>query len=454
MSCRLCRPKRCDDVTEMRMREDQRVYEQWMGGYSGGVCSDEKSWRCVCVCVYLYFSFQNDGEDEANAQCLEMSLSFFSFSFVFVSHDEVHMHAARMGKQRCYSKVPNQEGKGKARHIERRRRREMEAAAIRRVGFVGLGNMGLRMAKNLIAKRFQLSVHDVRGDLMKELEEKGARIVASPIELVQRTNDGGVDAVVTMLPSNEVVEEVYLDQERGLLASPRDGTATSSTSATHTLPSIMVDASTVAPRVSRSVADAASKRGVHVLDAPVSGGVVGAEAGTLTFMVGGDAAAFKRAEPLMMAMGRRSVHCGGAGSGQAVKLCNNLALAVQMASIAESMNLGQALGIDPLVLAEVMNTSSARCWSSDTYNPVPGVMRDVPAERGYEGGFSAALMVKDIRLALESAVGTSEPQPTPMGEAALELYARMVDAGVHTKDFGGIYEHVYGGGKACAPSKT
>ena len=235
-----------------------------------------------------------------------------------------------------------------------------------RVGFVGLGNMGLRMAANLLKHGHQVVVNDVRGDVMTALEAQGASVVSSPGELSEMlvagrrgsTGAGALDVVMTMLPSSASVEEVYCGSE-GLLTRLPNGSASSGTGPGM----LMIDASTISPGVSKAVASEGKQRGVHVLDAPVSGGVVGAAAGTLTFMVGGERASYDRAESLLAAMGKKSVYCGEAGSGQAVKLCNNLALAIQMASIAESMALGQSLGLDLKVLSDVMNMSSARCWS-------------------------------------------------------------------------------------------
>ena len=257
--------------------------------------------------------------------------------------------------------------------------------ALMRVGFVGLGNMGLRMAANLLKHGHQVVVNDVRGDVMTALEAQGASVARSPGELSGMlaagrrgaAGAGALDVVMTMLPSSASVEEVYCGSE-GLLTHLPAGAGPAGAPEM-----LMIDASTISPAVSTAVAAEGLRRGVRVLDAPVSGGVVGAAAGTLTFMVGGERTSYLRAEPLLAVMGKKSVHCGEAGSGQAVKLCNNLALAIQMASIAESMALGQKLGLDLKVLSDVMNMSSARCWSRCA--PEAGGTRSVAAS-GRDGG--------------------------------------------------------------------
>ena len=175
-----------------------------------------------------------------------------------------------------------------------------------------------------------------------------------------------------------------------------------------------------------------------MVDAPVSGGVGGAEAGTLTFMVGGSAAAFARVQPLLAKMGKNIVHCGDAGTGQVAKVCNNVVLGMSMAAVAEGMSLGVKLGMDPVKLAGIINTSSGRCWSSDTYNPCPGVMATAPASRGYTGGFGTALMHKDMGLATDAARAAG--QYMPLAELTQQLYAQVMAEGNSGKDFSYIYE--------------
>lgn len=179
-----------------------------------------------------------------------------------------------------------------------------------------------------------------------------------------------------------------------------------------------------------------------MVDAPVSGGVGGAEAGTLTFMVGGSKDDFEAAKPALTNMGKNIVHVGGSGTGQIAKLCNNLVLGISMTAVSEAMNLGVRLGADPKTLAGIVNTSSGRCWSSDTYNPVPGVMPNVPASRGYTGGFGAALMAKDLGLALDAAKSAGASLPT--GSAAFAIYQLMLNQGMGNKDFSAMYAFLQG----------
>jgi 3-hydroxyisobutyrate dehydrogenase len=246
---------------------------------------------------------------------------------------------------------------------------------------------------------------------------KSARLAAASGELV-----------ITMLPSSPHVKAVYLGDD-GVLAGAARGTT-------------LIDSSTIDPHTAREVAVRAAERGNPMADAPVSGGTGGAEAGTLTFMVGSSAAVFERIAPLLRAMGKNIVHCGEAGTGQVAKICNNLLLGITMIGVSEAMNLGSALGIDPKVLAGIINTSSGRCWSSDTYNPYPGVMENVPAARGYTGGFGADLMLKDLGLATDAA--KLSKQSVVLGAAAQQLYQLFSAQGQGSQDFSAIinlYKH-------------
>src|SRR5207248_988752 len=225
---------------------------------------------------------------------------------------------------------------------------------------------------------------DAVAELVRKLSERGAAPAASNADCVR-----GVDVVVTMLPSSPHVRAVYLGDE-GVIANAIPGTP-------------LIDCSTIDPITAREVAAAARDRGCPMIDAPVSGGVAGAEAATLTFMVGGDAQAFEDAKALLQCMGKNVVHCGAAGNGQVAKICNNMMLAVEMIATSEGMTLAARLGMDPRIFASIVNTSSGRCWSSDTYNPYPGVLDDVPAARGYSGGFAADLMLKDLTLVTDAA---------------------------------------------------
>lgn len=203
---------------------------------------------------------------------------------------------------------------------------------------------------------------------------------------------------------------------------------------------LLIDSSTIDPGVSRRLCAQAKQLGFGhgLVDAPVSGGVGGAQAGTLTFMVGSSAATLQQVNPYLAAMGKNIVHCGESGNGLVAKICNNLILGISMAGVSEAMNLGIKLGIDPQVLASVVNTSSGRCWSSDTYNPVPGVMPNVPASRGYTGGFGVDLMAKDLSLATSAAHGSK--QPLPLGSLTLALYDMISSKGYSSKDFASIYD--------------
>jgi len=232
----------------------------------------------------------------------------------------------------------------------------------------------------------------------------------------------GVDCVITMLPSSPHVKSVY-GERNGLIASVAPGT-------------LLIDSSTIDPHTARDVSMDARARGCPMVDAPVSGGVAGAEAATLTFMVGGEAKHFESAKPVLQAMGKNIVHCGGPGNGQVAKICNNLMLAIEMIATSEGMTLAAKLGMDPKVFAGIVNTSSGRCWSSDTYNPFPGVLENVPASRGYTGGFGADLMLKDLSLVTDAA--RAARQPVVLGAIAQQLYQKHSVDGHGDKDFSSI----------------
>ena len=225
-----------------------------------------------------------------------------------------------------------------------------------------------------------------------------------------------------MLPSSPHVKTVYLGND-GVLAGVAPGVT-------------LIDSSTIDPHTAREVAVLAAQHGNPMADAPVSGGTGGAEAGTLTFMVGGDAGVFENIAPVLRHMGKNIVHCGESGTGQVAKICNNLLLGISMIGVSEAMNLGVALGIDAKVLAGIINTSSGRCWSSDTYNPYPGVMENVPAARGYTGGFGADLMLKDLGLAVDAA--KLSKQPAMLGALAQQLYQMFSAQGAGGQDFSAI----------------
>lgn len=286
------------------------------------------------------------------------------------------------------------------------------------IGFLGLGHMGAPMARNLLKAGHRLTVFDPLPASVAALVEAGAQAADSAAAVAR----SGIEAIVTMLPAAAHVKAVYLGDD-GLLAHVRPGV-------------LLIDSSTIDPHSAREVATAAVRRGNPMLDAPVSGGTGGAAAGTLTFMVGGEDADFDRAQPLLACMGRNIVHCGGHGNGQAAKVANNMLLGISMIGVAEAMSLGVALGVDPQVLAGIINTSSGRCWSSDTYNPYPGVMDNVPAARGYAGGFGTDLMLKDLGLASEAA--RQARQPVILGALAQQIYQAFSAQGNGQLDFSAI----------------
>ncbi len=286
-----------------------------------------------------------------------------------------------------------------------------------KIAFIGLGNMGAPMARNLIKAGHALNLFDLNQTVLKELAELGGRISDSPRDAAQ-----GAELVITMLPAAAHVRSVWLNED-SVLAGIGNGVPA-------------VDCSTIDPQTARDVAAAAAKQGVVMADAPVSGGTGGAQAGTLTFMVGATPELFATLQPVLAQMGRNIVHCGDVGTGQIAKICNNLLLGISMVGVSEAMALGDALGIDTQVLAGIINSSTGRCWSSDTYNPWPGVIETAPSSRGYTGGFGADLMLKDLGLATEAA--RQAKQPVILGAVAQQLYQSMSQRGEGGKDFSAI----------------
>ena len=285
------------------------------------------------------------------------------------------------------------------------------------IAFIGLGHMGLPMARNLLKAGFALRVFDLLQNAIDSLAAEGATPAASAAEAV-----AGAGVVVSMLPASRHVEGLYLG-ESGLMAQIAPG-------------SLVLECSTIAPESARKVHAAASARGIAMLDAPVSGGTAGAAAGTLTFMVGGDAAVLERARPVLSAMGKNLFHAGPDGAGQVAKVCNNQLLAVQMIGTAEALALGVANGLDAATLAEIMRQSSGGNWALEKYNPWPGVMENAPASKGYSGGFMSQLMAKDLGLAQEAAQLTASS--TPMGALALQLYRLLLKQGHGELDFSAV----------------
>lgn len=229
-----------------------------------------------------------------------------------------------------------------------------------------------------------------------------------------------------MLPSSPHVQEVYLGSD-GILSTIKGG-------------SLLIDSSTIDPAVSIEVSKKASDKAAVFMDAPVSGGVMAAKSGSLTFMVGGEESEFNAAKELLLHMGKNVIRCGIVGTGQTAKICNNMLLAISMIGVSEALNLGNRLGLDPKTLSSIMNISTGRCWSSDTYNPVPGVIDGVPSSNDYNGGFGSALMCKDLGLAQTAAMNTQSS--TPLGSQALQMYRTMSMKGYGMKDFSSVYKFI------------
>jgi 3-hydroxyisobutyrate dehydrogenase len=286
------------------------------------------------------------------------------------------------------------------------------------IGFIGLGNMGAPMAANLVGAGHQVTGFDLVPGAMETLATKGGHAAASAAEAV-----AAGDIVITMLPAGPQVCSVYLDGG-GVLANARRG-------------ALLIDCSTIDVETARAVAAAAKRAGFDMLDAPVSGGVSGAEAASLTFMVGGEAEIFARAEPVLAAMGRTIVHAGPAGNGQAAKICNNMILGVSMVAVCEAFSLAERLGLEAQTLFDISSKSSGQCWALTSYCPVPGPVPASPANRGYAPGFTAAMMLKDLRLAQQAAGATAAA--TPLGAAAASLFQLFVNRGAGSLDFSGIY---------------
>jgi 3-hydroxyisobutyrate dehydrogenase len=292
-----------------------------------------------------------------------------------------------------------------------------------RIGFIGLGNMGLPMAQNLIKAGHQVEGVDVDPTAVEKLKASGGVSVETAKIAAARA-----DVVITMLPSGKEVREVYLGAG-GIIEDANAGT-------------LLIDCSTIDVETARSVAAEAGKKGLMMLDAPVSGGVTGAAAGTLTFMVGGSGQAFTRAESILQKMGKTIVHAGGSGTGQAAKICNNMILGISMIAVAEAFVLAEQLGLDHQKLFDISSKSSGQCWSLTSYCPVPGPVPTSPANRDYQAGFTAAMMLKDLNLSQAAAKATGAR--TELGAAAARIYTQYVDGGEAGRDFSGIVRFIRG----------
>ena len=286
-----------------------------------------------------------------------------------------------------------------------------------KITFIGLGNMGGPMAGNLVKAGHEVTVFDLSKDAVAALLSEGAKTADTAHEAAN-----GAECVITMLPAGQHVEAVYLGDD-GLLAKLPAGT-------------LVIDSSTIAPETARGVAEVARAKDIPFLDAPVSGGVGGAKAGTLTFICGGSEEAFNKAKPILDAMGKNIFHAGDHGSGQVAKICNNMLLAILMSGTSEALALGVKNGLDPAVLSEIMKQSSGGNWALNVYNPWPGVMEGVPASRNYEGGFLVNLMTKDLGLAFDNAV--KNQASIPMGSLARNLFQLHAGQGNGGLDFSSI----------------
>ncbi|WP_448581172.1 3-hydroxyisobutyrate dehydrogenase, partial [Thermaurantiacus sp.] len=270
---------------------------------------------------------------------------------------------------------------------------------------------------NLAARGHAVAAFDLSAEACARAEAAGCAVAGSAAEAA-----ADADAVVTMLPAGSHVAEVWRE---ALFPAAAPGT-------------LLIDCSTIDVATARSLGEDAAARGLQAVDAPVSGGIAAAAAGTLTFMVGGPEAAFARAEPVLAAMGKAVIHAGAPGAGQAAKICNNMLLGASMVATAEAFALAEKLGLDPQRFYDIASVSSGQCWSMTSYCPVPGVGPESPADRGYAGGFATALMLKDLRLAMDAAAATGAH--TPMGARAAELYAAFAEAGNAELDFSAIFQ--------------
>ena len=292
-----------------------------------------------------------------------------------------------------------------------------------KIGFIGLGNMGLPMAQNLLKAGYAVSGFDLSADATERLAAAGGTRAQSIRDACE-----GAEAVITMLPAGEQVREVYFG-DGGALAAVAPG-------------ALLIDSSTIDVVTARDVAQAAHARGLAMVDAPVSGGVTGAQSATLTFMVGGPDDAFERARPVLEKMGKTIVHAGGPGTGQAAKICNNMILGASMIVVSEAFLLAEKLGLDAQKLFDISSKSSGQCWSMTSYCPVPGLVPASPANRDYKAGFTAAMMLKDLKLA--QAVARTTRATTPLGAGAAAVYERFVDSGDGGVDFSGIIRYLRG----------
>lgn len=287
------------------------------------------------------------------------------------------------------------------------------------IGFIGLGNMGGPMAANLVKAGHQVRVFDLQQSAMAHLAELGAVKADSARQAAQQA-----DVVISMLPAGKHVDSLYLG-EQGLIDCLSSQT-------------LVIDCSTIDAETAQRVGQQLAQKGIAFIDAPVSGGTAGAEAGTLTFIVGGEQNAFEQAQPILQCMGKNTFHAGGHGAGQIAKICNNMLLSVLMAGTAEALQMGIDNGLDPKVLSDIMLQSSGRNWTLELYNPCPDVMPNVPSSKGYQGGFMVDLMKKDLGLAMDTA--NKSQSTTPMGALAQSLFKLHSLQGNGQLDFSSIFK--------------
>lgn len=288
-----------------------------------------------------------------------------------------------------------------------------------KIAFLGLGNMGGPMAANLVKAGFDVTAFDLVPAALEKAVEAGCSAANKPVDATQ-----GADFVITMLPSGAIVEGLYIDRDALLDAMPATA--------------LVIDCSTIAPHNAQRIAAEAENRGIGFIDAPVSGGVAGAAAGTLSFMCGGSEQNVQRAQVVLQAMGKNIFRAGDAGAGQVAKICNNMLLAVQMVGVSEALQLGLNNGLDPEILTDILSNSTSNCWSLRVQNPVPGVVAEAPAGDNYQGGFMTKLMQKDLGLALETA--QQSQSYTPMGSLAANIFGlhSLADKGNAELDFSSV----------------
>ena len=288
-----------------------------------------------------------------------------------------------------------------------------------RIAFIGLGHMGGGMAPNLVKSGHEVRAFDLSEEALAHAVEAGCSRAGSANEAVK-----DAEAVITMLPAAKHVLDVHRNHVLG--KAP--------------VSALLIDCSTIDVASARTIEEEAAAQGYTMVDAPVSGGIAAAAGGTLTFMVGGPDEAFERGRPILEPMAKAVIHAGGPGAGQAAKICNNMILGATMIATCEAFVLAQKLGLDPQVFFDISSKASGQSWSMTSYAPVPGVGPETPADHDYEGGFAAALMLKDLKLAMEAAKETGAY--TPMGGEAEELFQRFVDRGGGNKDFSGIIKMI------------